>query len=213
MKSIAILIAFLLPLGLPAQATVARGAGVPKKVAKGAHWYLDTQHHTAWTDLDLEWTELGLLGVKDMYPAGTMIVVQSDLGYSLLGPYAEYIWAAPHLRLTDSLVMAWDSVATMIFLLNGRQLHPENGFDARCWNVDGPPATVQGMPAHCLPDFQAAHDSVSCDSVRAWGMFGHNGHWLVPPQYDAPFQFENGVAEVVYDGQKRKINERGEFVD
>ncbi len=42
-----------------------------------------------------------------------------------------------------------------------------------------------------------------------------NTNWkrLKEPIYDAPFLFQNGIAEVIYYGQKRKINEKGEVVE
>ncbi len=204
---------FALPLTLHSQTIVAKGVGTPKKVPKGTYWYFDTAHHTAWGNSGIEWTELGIEGVTEMYPAGTMVVIHSKLGYSLLGPYGDYIWAAPDLRVTDSLVMVWDEDYTQIYLLTGRQLHPMDGFDVRCWPIAGEPETVQGIKAFCLPDFQASFDSVPCDSLHAFGMFGYNGHWLIAPQYEEAFQFQDGVAEVVYQGQRRKINEQGEFVE
>jgi hypothetical protein len=44
-------------------------------------------------------------------------------------------------------------------------------------------------------------------------IIGNRGYWLIEPKFDAPFHFENGIAEVLYYGQKRKINEKGEFVE
>lgn len=195
-----------------AQITVAHGKGAPKKV-KGVHWYHDTAGHTAWTDLDLEWTDLGIEGVTEMYGAGNILVIRSKLGYSLLGPFGEYLWAAPHIRITDELLMAWDSMTTHIYLLSGSQLHPENGLPSRCWPIGTASDTVQGIPAFCFPDYLAANDTVDCDTLRAFGMFGTNGKWLIAPQYDAPFHFENGAAEVLQQGQRRKINEQGDFVE
>jgi hypothetical protein len=40
-----------------------------------------------------------------------------------------------------------------------------------------------------------------------------NGQWLIEPKFDQPFRFQNGFAEVIYYGQRRKINEKGEFVE
>ncbi len=47
-----------------------------------------------------------------------------------------------------------------------------------------------------------------------------NTKWLIEPKFDAPFHFENGTADVLYYGQRRKINEnlqiseaKGEFVE
>jgi hypothetical protein len=206
-------LALTLTLASHAQVPIARGAGAPTKVPKGTHWYLNTTQHTVWHDLDLAWLDVGIEGATELYSAGQMVIVRSKLGYSLLSPYAEYIWAAPHLRLTDSTIMAWDSLYSHIYLFTGRQLHPEHGFNAQCWPIAGTPQTVQGIQAFCLPDFQAANDTVDCDSLHAYGMFGYNGHWLIAPTYDRAFHFDACIAEVIYDGQKRKINERGEFVD
>ncbi len=213
LRGICLMLTFAFAFTSQAQVPIARGPGAPKKLPLGMHWYLNTAHHTVWHDLDLEWLDVGIEGVTELYSAGQIVIARSQLGYSLLSPFAEYIWAAPHLRVTDSTIMAWDSLYSHIYLLTGRQLHPEHGFNVQCWPIDGAPETVQGIPAFCLPDFQAAHDSVDCDSLHAYGMFGYNGHWLIVPQYDGAFHFDNGIAEVNHLGQRRKINERGEFVD
>jgi hypothetical protein len=52
-----------------------------------------------------------------------------------------------------------------------------------------------------------------CRQLVNWGILGGNGQWLIEPKYDARFHFQNGIAEVLYYGQKRKINEKGEFVE
>jgi hypothetical protein len=39
-----------------------------------------------------------------------------------------------------------------------------------------------------------------------------NPKYIVYSKYDGPFHFQNGIAEVKYYGQKRKINEKGELV-
>ncbi len=44
----------------------------------------------------------------------------------------------------------------------------------------------------------------------------NHGQWLIPPKFDQPLHLQNGVAERLhrfYYGQKRKINEKGEFVE
>ncbi len=64
-----------------------------------------------------------------------------------------------------------------------------------------------------LPQFVASTEDFLMKQLRNWGMLGANGKWLIQPIYDAPFLFQNGIAEVVYYGQKRKINEKGEVVE
>ena len=51
------------------------------------------------------------------------------------------------------------------------------------------------------------------EDTHGWGILGTNGRWLIEPIFDAPFHFQNGIAEILYYGQKRKINEKGEFVE
>jgi hypothetical protein len=212
-RTLALALTLTLTLPLLSQVPIARGKTPPTSKVKGAHWYFDTVHHTAWTDIDLEWNDLGIVDVQEMSSAGHIIIIRSKLGYSLLSDFAEYLWAAPHVRVTDSLVLAWDSITTHIYTLAGGQYHPEHGFKAACWPIDGEPETVQSMPAYCLPDFLAANDSVECDSLHAYGMFGLHGHWLIAPQYERPFHFENGIAEVLLQGQRRKINDHGDLID
>jgi hypothetical protein len=48
--------------------------------------------------------------------------------------------------------------------------------------------------------------------LRTWGFLSVQGEWLIEPKFDEPFYFVDGIAEVVYYGQKREINEEGEFV-
>lgn len=206
---------FCLCLGLPfasAQVQIARGSSKPGTKVKAA-WYFDANHHIAWANDGLEWQDLGIVNVREMYAAGNIVVIRSELGYSLLSNIAEYLWAAPHIRVTDSLVLAWDSMTTHIYTILGGQYHPEHGFKAACWPVDGRPDTVLGKEGFCLPDFNQANDSVLCNDLRLYGIFGLNGHWLIPPRYDAPFTFQQGVADVILAGQHRKINELGEFVE
>jgi hypothetical protein len=76
------------------------------------------------------------------------------------------------------------------------------------------PITIQGIQSYCLPRY-APRFEVYSDKVqfRDWGILSIDGDWLVEPKFDAPFRFQNGFAEVIYYGQKRKINEKGEFVE
>lgn len=72
---------------------------------------------------------------------------------------------------------------------------------------------VQGMAAFCIPKVHEKLYNENCEEVHTWGMLGTHGQWLIEPQFDGPFYFRDGIAEVLYYGQRRKINEKGEFVD
>jgi hypothetical protein len=74
--------------------------------------------------------------------------------------------------------------------------------------------TVRGLPGLCMTDAppQIFWKDPFGDQIHRWGVLGMDGLWLIAPQYDAPFHFEKGIAEVIYYGKEREINEWGEFV-
>lgn len=73
---------------------------------------------------------------------------------------------------------------------------------------------VAGIEAYCFPQNVPGHlFTMDYKELHNWGMIGVNAQWLIEPKFDAPFHFKNGTAEVLYYGQKRKINEKGEFVE
>ncbi len=63
-----------------------------------------------------------------------------------------------------------------------------------------------------LPAASNPYD-VSCAAMRSWGILSDGGIWLIPPDYDAPITFEDGIAVVSRYGQRYKINETGERVE
>ena len=74
------------------------------------------------------------------------------------------------------------------------------------------PDTVLGIKAYSLPP-NISIMNYQENQLRNWGMLGVNGQWLIEPKFDQPFRFQDGFAEVLYYGEKRKINEKGEFVE
>ncbi len=75
------------------------------------------------------------------------------------------------------------------------------------------PDTVQGRLAFCAPHFEEYKSTHwYCNELRNWGMLDEYGKWLIEPKYDAFFYFQNGKANVMFKGKKRKINEKGAFV-
>ena len=73
------------------------------------------------------------------------------------------------------------------------------------------PDTLLGIPAFCMS--AVGPGLGGCQSYRNWGMLRSNGLWLIEPEFGAPFHFKKHLAHVIYHGQKRLINEKGEFVD
>ena len=73
--------------------------------------------------------------------------------------------------------------------------------------------SLGGQLAFCAAPAALNQSWFFCYEATAWGMWGLDGRWLIEPIYDRPFRFQNGIAEVIYYGQKRKINEEGNFVE
>jgi hypothetical protein len=72
--------------------------------------------------------------------------------------------------------------------------------------------TIQGQRVLCMPGYFKSKRNYARDDLRNWGMLNGLGEWLIAPQYDAPFEFEKGVALVSYKGATMRINEKGEFL-
>jgi hypothetical protein len=78
--------------------------------------------------------------------------------------------------------------------------------------------TLEGKQGYCVSAYYGATymaiHLVADTNLRTWGILDRDtGQWLIEPKFDGPFIFQNGFAEVIYYGQKRKINEKGEFVE
>ena len=73
------------------------------------------------------------------------------------------------------------------------------------------PDTLGGKPCFCMSAAIAIAGDI--ENYHAWGMIDLEGFWLIQPIFDRPFLFQDGFAAVIYYGQQRKINEKGEFVE
>jgi WG containing repeat len=73
--------------------------------------------------------------------------------------------------------------------------------------------SIDGKLYYCLPKGTDRVDLLDCDEIHGWGLLGTDGNWFIEPIFDGAFTFKNGIAEVKYYGQKRKINTQGEFVE
>lgn len=75
------------------------------------------------------------------------------------------------------------------------------------------PQQVDGKTAFCILDnLDRMPYWVDKETARFWGLLGSNGQWIIPPMFDEPFTFKNGVATVVKYGVVFQINEQGEFL-
>lgn len=62
-------------------------------------------------------------------------------------------------------------------------------------------------------DFVKQERTLLFHQYRNWGVYGGNFRWLIPPIYDEPIRFVNGVAEVTTYGKRQRINEKGQVLE
>lgn len=112
----------------------------------------------------------------------------------------------------DSIVVLWSNGWSNIYSADRHLLAINQGADCQ---ISRNIQQVQGMRAFCIAPLYERIPGVqiNCKEVAAWGILGENGKWLVPAEFDTPFEFHEGVAEVLHYGKKRKINEKGEFLE
>ena len=87
----------------------------------------------------------------------------------------------------------------------GRSIHCE--VPRARQRVQGREAWVVPLPVQANPYYDGSF------ALRSWGILSDEGIWLIPPVYDEPMMFKDGVAEVSQYGRHFKINEKGAFVE
>ncbi len=208
LTKIVLVLMAMVPIILPAQLRIIHGAGKPTEAIQ-ADWYVDTVAHNAWSRANADWLQY-MTPVKKMLHCGNMIVVVSDIVTILMTNNME--------RLSCNLACdCFEGLACM------------HGAQYRWYYFEGKPLSMAWEPqAYTQWEDELSQDTLNgrlgfCSTVavlfmlhadtHGWGILGTDGRWLIEPIFDAPFHFQNGIAEVLYYGQKRKINEKGEFVE
>ena len=122
-----------------------------------------------------------------------------------------------HIICHDSIIaMIWDN-GYVQFSATRSGIKDEDRFLTSPYRYGAKGVTsqiVQSRESYCAPEYipKFQHPGKD-DPYRNWGMLSVDAQWIVAPIFDGPFHFKNGIAEVLYYGQKRKINEKGEFVE
>lgn len=162
-----------------------------------------------------DWERIALPdGVIDVFTCRAMVVAELPMRTSIIFP--DFIRNYP----VKASVSCWDSVAEVTigdrFMLvdtrmgksaSERQLTPEVTKTLYATIV------IRGVTGWCVPAFHGDMRLYDTKEFKNWGILNARGRWVIEPRYDKPFRFVDGVARVIYYGQKRKINLRGEFVD
>ncbi len=208
-----------------AQSAIAYGQDRPPDTL-WQKWFQDTVQHLAWYRFDYPtWrsvrsgshgsiTACGEFVILDLTENAGRILLYTADGLQMHG--------GRHCDCLDSLVIFTTESQRWFY-------HPRTKefLGIGLAGKDGTPTkpalahdTLGGIPVYCaapLPwnlglNRKFAHKAVY-EQIRAWGMVGANAQWVLEPRFDVPFHFKNGIAEVRYYGQRRKINEKGEFVE
>ena len=178
-------------------------------------WFLDYNDREAWHCVHGNWklysdekcTGIDVCGDFVLLRVNYRTEVVSQEG--LLISY--YLLDISEVVCHDSL-MVWRSYAQDFYVdVHGTAM-------AFTWNRSCGESRIDSLGnqyGYCVPQMILDSNStpLGCEVLKNWGILGTNGRWLISPEYDGPFEFVDGVAEVSYYGKKRKINEKGEVVE
>ncbi len=196
-----------------AQSRIAKGAGDPQGL-RDHDWYLDTIDGGLWWAKQNVWVHSNFSPADEIFACGKLTVIHRSTGYAAIKGEGNLLCShVPTIRCLDTLLLLENAPRLSFMRTSDGRFASDYTFGYRCWNADDPPDTIAGIMAYCAVANIRPNNPIECNEMRTWGMIGFNGHWLIEPKYDAPFHFQNGIADVLYYGQKRKINEKGEFVE
>jgi hypothetical protein len=197
-----------------AQLRIERGGAVPQE-ASGDVWWLDTLKREVFHHQTDGWKMVANPNIDALFSCHGYVYAMRKYGGGVeFNPATRDPTPIPITSCIcwDSVVAVWyvtqaivhDHHRKMITRMDGVSPFGQSAY---------PTQTVQGLSAICLPLTPRESGHLHISELRSWGMLGENGKWVIEPQFDAPFTFKNGFAEVLYYGQRRKINVSGEFVD
>jgi hypothetical protein len=205
----------LFPSILVGQIHLSAGNELPK-VAYKNDWFWDVMANEIWHYKESGWKLFTDDPCTKAEVCGPYIFLQFNIGTNEVLT-AEGLWASyfvpdlRHYECFDSLMLWEGNWKTYYLDMQGTVLGWIDNYYCNYPKLD----TAQGQGGFSVPQLvlDTTFQPMNCDQLKNWGFVGKGGHWLIDPIYDAPFLFENGTAEVLYYGQKRKINEKGEFVE
>jgi hypothetical protein len=212
---------FSAPLSVVAQASkgtlILQGKGNPTHIGPQAEWFLDTNRHRIYrlsmdVGKDRDWERLNTLPVDTLFECNGYAIYHTQNGYYIHRARTD-LFEFDGCACGDSLLWVWNEFYLANYDVRDPELHLDFSNVYPCWDSASGLDTVLEQPVFCIARSLAAIAPVDCSRLRTWGMIDVNGNWRVEPKFDEPFHFKSGIAEVLYYGQKRKINENGEFVE
>jgi hypothetical protein len=197
---------------LPAQVVIQTGIGKPDDALRGK-WYLDTRDSILYSRPTKYWHEKDRDKVLNYIVCRGIVAVQFADEWNVYADNGKYVSFAEEFECLEGIARVQWTVTNNFYIDTfyvGWSKIPDYRFSPARPRV---PDTLGGIPAYCASAYTKSSPQSYGPEVHGWGMLGYNGLWLVEPQFDAPFFFYKGFAEVLYYGKKRKINEKGEFVE
>ncbi len=201
-------------LSVGAQIRYSKKADLPAP-EPNVDWFLDTLKHKVWyyPGGGEKWESLNLFDFQPFETCGNILILpkmdgsEIYLSKSFFSPFSY----GDSLFCGQSVVTFFSKKEIQIIAI------PPQGIIAKRLLLPNAPLqleTLNGRKGYCLYSCYGHFSIMEQSDIRTWGIIDReNGQWLIQPIYDEPFHFKNGIAEVGYYGQKRKINEQGEFVE
>ena len=193
-----------------AQAPVYRGDTLPVSSGMPA-WFLDTIHHQAYMDGTDYWKLLPIQPVKDIVVCGGRTLVVTKRGYELWSNPQQADAIYDRVLCADESYFCVSEAEGRLHWLNTRSTYNFTIFSWLVSTKSVEPQVVAGQAGYCVPLLGYCSGCLAPE-LKAWGIMSATGDWLIQPEYDQPFRFKRGYADVVYYGQRRRINEKGTTV-
>lgn len=172
-------------------------------------WYVDRQHSRFWIKTDSGWSVAEVAHVRNARPwEGNYYVSVGDMK-CLVSPEARILFGPSHwIRKHGDLFVGYVcGKGTYLMTQVGDTLAFSPGGEDK--SLRGASPEINGEPALCLALYHLGVRRYRSDRIKAWGMINGRGKWIIPPDYDEPFTFENGIARVILKGEERWIDETG----
>jgi hypothetical protein len=213
-------IAILFSNEVSGQLKVHEGNSLPKKAHEGA-WYRNPEKPgEVWTYTQCRWVKLLAGDGRPPFEQQGLIWIPIKEHHTLATKTGRLIIADASLVTNNGLVFLGIASGDHFFAINGKgdtlsyfkftyQTHHHGSLHDPGWTR----VRLGNDHFDVLPQFVPSTEDFLMKRLRNWGMLAADGKWVIEPRFDGPFRFQNGFAAVLYYGQKRKINEKGEFVE
>ncbi len=209
----AVLLLFSVLIAHQVQGQIVEGAGPPERVT--ADWYLDTLAHRAWHygEKTENWSILETTNVNAIRRCSGVVNLRAERHEVLVTQSGKEFAGGGYCACFEEVIQICNGSYCFFVRDSTTLAWADANAGPTLWESADPPISHLGSLAFCATSTFIVPNRNRIEEMHAWGILATTGEWLIQPIFDAPFHFENGIAEVLYYGQKRKINEKGGFVD